>query len=51
MKIKHVCGGSAYISSDKLTLGWHLCCCMRCGEVFYYWVSENLLKILEKAGD
>jgi hypothetical protein len=40
---KHYCGGRAHLVG-KVVYGWNICCCGRCGEVFYHWVTESMLK-------
>jgi hypothetical protein len=42
--IPHFCGGRAHLVEKKMVLGWNKYCCNRCGETFYRWITEKVLK-------
>lgn len=48
MRFKHECGGQAHSADSTPVVGWNLCVCGRCGEVFYKWFT---LKMLQQDSD
>ena len=43
MLFKHECGGHVHTCGDKVSAGWNLCVCIRCGDVFYKWITAKML--------
>lgn len=41
--VRHECGGHAHSVNPECVHGWNLYCCNRCGAVFYYWITEEML--------
>lgn len=44
ISILHGCGGKAHLTHDKLIAGWNQYCCGRCGEVFFRWITKQMLQ-------
>ena len=46
MVFKHECGGRAHTAGYKAMHGWNICICIRCGDVFYKWITKKMLGLI-----
>ena len=44
MIFRHECGGTINCSG-KAVVGWNICICSRCGEVFYKWFTLKMVQM------
>jgi len=47
MTFRHECGGRACPAGITTVVGWNICVCGRCGEVFCKWFTAKMLKIID----